>query len=246
MQLLKALLSQSLAYAMVLGLGAVFPLSISAWQAVAIQACGAALFSRGFRQPVWWLLIHLLFMPAVLLGLSWQVPAWLYLLVLLLLTLLFWGTVKGDVPLFLSSSAVSEALIEIVRREGAQSFIDIGAGLATVVVPLAKARPDTAIIGLERAPLTWLLAAWRCRKLTNVSIGRSSFWEQDLRQFDVVFAFLSPLVMAQIGEKIQQEMLPGSLFVSSSFPIPNGVPEAIIELKDRRRTRLYCYRIDRS
>ncbi|MBD9358433.1 class I SAM-dependent methyltransferase [Methylomonas albis] len=243
MQLVKALLSQLLACVCVLGLRAAFP-SISVWQFVVIQAGLAALFSRGFRQPYWWLPIHFLFLPAILLGLTWQIPAWLYLLVLLLLTLLFWGTVKGDVPLFLSSSAVSGALIEIVSREGAQSVIDIGAGLATVVVPLAKARPDVAIAALERAPLPWLLAAWRCRNLANVRVGRSSFWDQDLRQFDVVFAFLSPPVMAKIGEKIRREMRVGCLFVSSSFPLPNSEAESVLELNDRRKTKLYYYRID--
>lgn len=245
MQLFKALLSQLLACAAVLGIHTLFPLPISVWQAAAMQACLAALCSRGFRQPVWWLPIHLLFIPTVLLGLSWQVPAWLYLLILLLLTLLFWGTVKGDVPLFLSSSAVSDTLIEIVQSEGAQTFVDIGAGLATVVVPLAKARQDMAVVALERAPLPWLLATWRCRNLTNVRVGRSSFWEQDLREFDVVFAFLSPLVMTKIGEKIRREMRAGCLFVSSSFPIPNSEPESVFELNDRRKTKLYCYRIGR-
>ncbi|CAD6872614.1 hypothetical protein [Methylomonas fluvii] len=244
MQIFKALLSQLLACVAVLGLRTTFFLSISVWQTVAIQACLAALFSRGFHQPYWWLPIHLLFLPTVLLGLSWQVPAWLYLLILLLLTLLFWGTVKGDVPLFLSSSAVSQALIEIVSREQAKSFVDIGAGLATVVVPLAKARQDMAVVALERAPLPWLLATWRCRNLANVRVGRSSFWEQDLREFDVVFAFLSPLVMAKIGEKIRREMRCGCLFVSSSFPIPNSQPESVLELNDSRKTKLYCYRID--
>ncbi|AMK76474.1 MULTISPECIES: class I SAM-dependent methyltransferase [Methylomonas] len=245
MQLFKALLSQLLACATALGIRVTFPPSISVWQAVAIQGCLAALFSRSFRQPIWWLPIHLLFVPAVLLGLTWQVPAGLYLLVLLLLTLLFWGTVKGDVPLFLSSPAVSDALIEIANSEGAQSFADIGAGVGTVVVPLGKARPDISIVALERAPLPWLLAAWRCRDLANVRVGLSSFWDEDLRQFDVVFAFLSPLVMAKIGEKIRREMRPGSLFVSSSFPIPNSEPESVLELNDRRKTRLYCYRIGR-
>ncbi|MGZ0077251.1 hypothetical protein ACWAU0_05710 [Methylomonas sp. YC3] len=245
MQLFKALLSQLMACVAVMGLRAQI-LPVSVWQAVAIQAGLAALFSRGFRQPVWWLPIHLLFLPTVLMGLSWQVPAWLYLLTLLLLTLLFWGTVKGDVPLFLSSSAVSEALIEIVSREQAQAFIDIGAGLATVVVPLAKARPDMVVVALERAPLPWLLARWRCRNLANVQVGRYSFWEQDLRGFDVVFAFLSPLVMAKIGEKVRREMRAGCLFISSSFPIPDSHPESVLELNDSRKTKLYCYRIGGS
>ncbi len=245
MQLAKGLACQLPAVAAVLVLPAWFSIPINPWQAVCLQALLAALFSRAIRQPVWWVPIHLLFMPAVLLGSTWQLPAPLYLLLLLLLVLLFWGTVKGDVPLFLSSSAVSDALIQIVQREGAKSFVDIGAGLGTVVVPLAKAGPNMRILALERAPLPWLMAAWRCRKLANVSVGRTSFWQQDLAQFDLVFAFLSPLVMTEIGEKIRREMRAGCLFVSSSFPIPDSKPESVLELNDRRKTKLYCYRIGR-
>ncbi len=208
-----------------------------------VQALLAVLGSQMLRQPKWWRIIHLLFMPTVFLGLSWQLPSWLYLLALLLSGLVFWGTVKGDVPLFLSSTAVSDALIQLIKTEAASSFVDIGAGLATVVQPIAANRTDLRVVGLERAPIPWLIAKWRCRKLANVRISRNSFWDCDLGDFDVVFAFLSPLVMARVGEKIKAQMRPGSLFVSSSFPIPEARPESVMVLADRRKTRLYCYRI---
>lgn len=241
MQLVKALFCQlmALAVAVLLSLWA----AITPWAAAMLQALLAALFSRWTGQPVWWQPIHLLFMPAVLLSQTFHVPGWCYLLGLLGLTLVFWGTVKGDVPLFLSSTAVSEAMIAIVRSEQAQSFADIGAGLGTVVAPLADSCPDLHILALERAPLPWLLTAWRCRRRANVSVKLASFWKRDLGPFDVVFAFLSPLVMARVGEKIRREMRGGSLFVSSSFPIPQGKPEAVLELADSLGTKLYCYRV---
>ena len=160
-----------------------------------------------------------------------------------MLLLVFWGTVKGDVPLFLSSDAVTKSLQAIVDRENAATFIDLGAGVGSVAVPMAKHRPGMAVEAWERAPIPWLIAAWRCRKLANAAVHRKSFWECDLPIYDVAFAFLSPAPMPALGEKVLSEMRPGSLLVSSTFPVPGWEPESIVQLEDRMQTRLYCYRI---
>jgi hypothetical protein len=213
-----------------------------AWRLALIQGVAAALCSCLLRQPYWWLPIHLLFLPAAIVLLALQLPSWLYLLSALLLALVFWGTVKGDVPLFLSSPAVADALTAIVDRENAGTFADLGAGVGSVAVPLAQRR-TIRVDAWERAPLPWLIAASRCRKLANTAVKRASLWRCELAGYDVVFAFLSPAVMDELGEKVRREMRPGSLFVSSSFPVPDWQPESVIELEDRRRTKLFCYRI---
>jgi len=46
-----------------------------------------------------------------------------------------------------------------------------------------------------------------------------SFWRSNLTEYAVVFAFLSPAVMASVGEKVRRDMQKGSLFISSSFPV---------------------------
>lgn len=43
--------------------------------------------------------------------------------------------------------------------------------------------------------------------------------------------------------KARAEMPPGSLLVSSSFPVPDAKSERVIEVADRRGTRLYTYRL---
>lgn len=244
MQLVKALACQILACIAILMLSTWLSRSgLDSRFMVLLQAVIAVILSTLFRQPVWWRIIHLVFLPSVAIMLTLNLPPWLYLLVFLLLVLVFWGTAKGDVPLFLSSSAVSEALIAIVNREQASSFADIGAGVGTVVIPLAGKLPAMRIYALERAPLPWLLAFFRCRKLPNVDVRLTSLWSANLAEFQVVFAFLSPLVMEKVGQKVRREMPVGSLFVSSSFPVPGWQPEAVVGVEDSRKTRLYCYRI---
>lgn len=217
-------------------------LFLGAWRLALVQGVAAALWSRVLRQPYWWTPIHLLFLPAAIALLTLQLPSWLYLLIVLLLALVFWGTVKGDVPLFLSSTAVADALVAIVDRENAGMFADLGAGVGSVAVPLAHSR-TMMVDAWERAPLPWLVTAWRGRKLPNMDAKRESLWGCDLARYDVVFAFLSPAVMAKLGDKVRREMCPGSLFVSSSFPVPDWQPESIVQIEDRRRTKLFCYRI---
>ncbi len=171
-----------------------------------------------------------------------HLPSWLYLVAVMILALVFWGTIKGDVPLFLSSSAVANTLIAIVDQENAQTIADLGAGIGSVVLPLTKHRAAT-IDAWEQAPLPWFICSWRCRNQPTITVKRANFWHSDLSHYDLVFAFLSPAVMVALGKKIKQEMKTGTLFISSSFPIPDWEPESIIYPEDRRQTMLFCYRI---
>lgn len=240
--LLKALAAQALGFASAVTLAWLSPaLFHGAGRLALVQSAAAALWCRVLRQRSWWMLIHLLFLPTVIAMLGLQLPAWVYLLTLLLLTLVFWGTVKGDVPLFLSSTAVADAVAIIVERENGHSFADLGAGVGSVAVPLAQHR-NIKVEAWEQAPLPWLVTAYRCRKLPNATVKRSSLWGCNLAGYDVVFAFLSPAVMAKLAEKVRCEMSPGRLFISSSFPIPDWEPESIVIVEDRRRTTLFCYR----
>lgn len=239
--LAKALVAQTLGLALTIILARLSPTWFhGTWHLALTQGIAAALWSSVIRQPYWWIPIHLVFLPMAITLLSLQLPSWLYLLAVLLLTLVFWGTVKGDVPLFLSSSTVADALAAISNQESAHTFADLGAGIGSVVAPLAKHQTMT-VDAWERAPLPWLICAWRCRKLPNVSVKRASFWRSDLAHYDVVFAFLSPAVMAALGEKVRREMRSGTLLISSSFPIPDWEAESIAQVG--RQTTLFCYRL---
>lgn len=244
MRLLKALMAQILGVVVAVGLTWILPSVFHGTGVLLfIQSVAAAIGSRILRQPPWWVVIHLLFLPTAVALLSIQVAAQWYLLIMLLLTLIFWGTIKGDAPLFLSSNVVVDAVIDIVNLERAQSFAELGAGVGSVVIPLAKHCSGLNIDAWERAPLPWAINAWRCRKLANISSYRTSFWTCDFARYDVVFAFLSPAVMPELGIKIRQSMRPGSLFISSSFPVPDWEPEFIRQLNDLRKTQLFCYRV---
>jgi hypothetical protein len=243
-QPVRALLAQILGFAVAWLLARTLPAVFHGIWVLAITQGFAALFaSRWLRQPRWWQPMHLVFLSAVLAATTLALPSELYLAGFALLLLVFWGTAGGDVPLFLSSREVVLALSEIVDDERARHVADLGAGVGSVVVPLAKHFPLLQVEAWERAPIPWAITALRGRSFANLKLHRASFWQANLTEYDVVFAFLSPSVMAQVGDKVRREMRPGALFVSSSFAVPGWWPEMKVEIGDARETLLYCYRI---
>jgi len=245
MTLSKALLAQLLGLIIAIGLNPLLPLASSVPVTFLIlQSSGAMLSSKLLRQPIWWLAIHLVFLPAALALHNLQLSAHWYLLILIVLTLIFWGTVKGDVPLFLSSTAVVDSVSQVITQESAQHFAELGAGIGTVTIPLAKQHPQLIINAWERAPIPWGINHWRSRHYANSHCYFRNLWNGDFSQYDVIFAFLSPTIMPELGAKLQTAMRPGSLLISSSFAIPDWQPETIKQVDDLAKTQLYCYRIN--
>lgn len=242
MNLLKFLLAQFLGWLLVSKLGHLTSgLALADWQLALLQGGSAGSISLLFRQAWWWLPINLLFSLAVLFTLTEALPPWIYLAVFSVLLLLFWGTIKGDVPLFLSSNAVAEAVADHLTKHPARRLAELGAGIGSVAVPLARQFPALPLDAYEHAPLPWLLLTWHGLGLSSLQTLRTNFWQVDLAQYDVVFAFLSPRAMPQLAEKAQREMRPGTLLISSSFPIHDWQASRIQELSDARRTKLFYY-----
>lgn len=212
--------------------------------------CGgiAALLSYFSGLARWWLIIQFLFVPGLFLMLKLNIPPALYLAAFILMLLVYWSTFHTQVPLYLSSKRVWQTLEELlpqVHSVHGFKFIDIGSGTGGVPRYLSKVRSDGQFTGIESAPLPY----WISKLLLNLS-GRSncriiwgSFWAHDLAEYDVVYAYLSPVPMAKLWEKIRREMRPGSLFISNTFVVPEYSPDYSITLEDLQHSTLHIWRI---
>ncbi len=214
------------------------------WPQTAFAIGGVALFfARLTRQAWWWWLIHALFAPLAWAASTMAIdPGW-YLLLFIVLLLVYRGALGGQIPLYLSNRPTAAALAAITADLSKMRFLDLGAGLASVLSPLAVQRPEAHFTGVENAPLTWLVGRLRTARRTNCDWRWGDLWRADLGGYDVVYAFLSPAPMAALWTKVQYEMRPGTLFISNSFPVPAIAAEQVIEVDDARQTRLYCYRL---
>ena len=240
---LKFLLVQALA--VVLWLALVQPLLGVALAPVS-QALGvglmAALLGWLWHLPRWWLPINILFVPGLVAMLSLTLAPHWYLIAFMVLLLVYWSAARGQVPLYLSSREAWQAVAE--RIPPSSVVVDLGSGLGGLLRFLARQRPDGTYVGMETAPLPFL-ASWLRAWLGGMryEIRWSSLWNADLRAFDVVYAYLSPVPMARLWGKVQAEMRPGSLFISNTFQVPGVEPAEVVQLDDLHHSRLYLYRL---
>lgn len=210
-----------------------------------LQGGIAAMISYRQNAPGWWLLIHLGFAPLATVVQRLQLaPGW-YLAGFLLLLAIFWRTDQSRVPLYLSNRATSQAVIDLLPKTPGR-FIDLGCGTGSLLSRLARARPDCHFVGIEHAPLPWLIARLRTLDLSNVTIRRGNFWLESWAPYSFVYAFLSPAPMPHLWEKACAEMSPGAMLASNSFEVPDVPALQEVRVGDRRGTRLYCYRPNKT
>ena len=239
-----ALLLQSAAYALTL-LG-VLTFNLPTTPLTFALLCGllAMALSHFAGLARWWLLIQLLFAPALVLMLALNIPSGFFLVAFLILLLVYWSAYRSQVPLYLSSNKVWRALEGLLPDKNFR-FIDLGSGLGGVLTHLAKVRPDGHYSGVEAAPLPWLWS-WLRIKLggyRQCQVDWSDIWKCDLAQYDVVFAYLSPVPMERLWQKARAEMRPGSVFISSTFAVPELAPHEIIATDDLHDSKLFVWRM---
>lgn len=218
-----------------------------AWAFGAFEGFLAALFAILLRCAPWWWGINALFPPLLVLALGLDVsPGWMGLLFLALL-LVYWNAHGERVPLYLSNTTTHAALRAILEREAGEGrrVADLGSGLGGALRAMAEAPCVAEAVGFETAPLPWLISRMRFWRHPRIRLRRTSFWNERLTDFDVVYAFLSPVPMPRLWAKLVREARRPMLLISNSFAVPDVEPDEVIELEDARRTELYLYRLPR-
>ncbi len=206
-----------------------------------VQGGFAAAFTLVLRGEIWWLFIHAGFMPALVLTSGLQLhPAW-FLAAFCVLALVYWNAFRSQVPLYLSNQTTVTALTAWVQERHAGLVVDLGCGTGSFITRLAQQCPEVSCVGIESAPIPWLLARWHARHLPNCLILRQDFWPYSLERADVVYAFLSPVPMPRLWQKACSEMKPEAWLISNSFTVPEVSADEVHVLADPRETHLYFY-----
>ena len=240
-----ALLLQGVAAA--LTVGAAYLLALAGFVlrpivAALLTGAFAAILSRLARLDPWWVWIQLLFAPAAVMATWASVPRWIWITLFLVLVVVYWSTFRTQVPLYLSSTKVREALVPLLPA-GRFTFMDLGSGVGGVLTDLSQWRADGEYHGVESAPVPWLVSWLRIRlgRHTNCHAYWGSIWDRDLAPYDVVFAYLSPVPMNAVWEKVQREMRPGSRFISNTFVVAAHPPDMSVPVDDLHRSTLHVW-----
>ena len=185
------------------------------------QALSGVLLSAWLRLPTWWWAINAGF-PAALHGavaLHW--PPQLFLACFLLLALVYWTSFSTRVPLYASGPAVWRLMAGCLPRQPGARVIDLGSGLGGLALHLARQSSAPRVLGLELAPLPWLLSCCRARlQRSSCCFRRQDYRRHDLSPYDLVLAYLSPAAMPALWLQLASQLKPGACFISCEFAVP--------------------------
>jgi SAM-dependent methyltransferase len=212
------------------------------------QMCGqgaiAAVVTKLCKFGWGWVVGQLVAPPVAILVLGLGLPVWVYPVVFALLVLIFWNVASNRVPLYLTNTMTSDSLLKLIPGNRNVKFVDLGSGLGGTLRHLARQAPDSEFVGVESAPLPFVVS-WCLGKLSgcnNLEFRFRDIWKENLSEFDMVYCFLSPVPMPRLYEKVQDELAPGSLFISNSFRVPDHEPDRVVKVKDGRKTELLIWK----
>lgn len=187
----------------------------------------------------WWRrgLIALGFPLSLALTGAAALPAWAWLIPLLLLLAVYPLNAWRDAPLFPTPAGALQGLETIAPLPPEARVLDAGCGLGDGLRALRQAYPQAQLDGLERSwPLRWLCAL-RC---PWARVRQGDIWLVDWGSYQLVYLFQRPESMTRALVKAG-EMAPGSWLVSLEFPLPGVAPQAQWPVREGgRMVWLYC------
>lgn len=152
-------------------------------------------------------------------------------------------TLRYKLPYVPSPAWAVKWLVDNVKLTDQDIVYELGCGDGRVLVALAKKYPAARFIGIEIQWWPYLLAKWKCRRLTNIDIKRQDFFKVDLSVATVVYGFYISAVTVPLANMLRQELRPGTMVYSYDFPL-GGLHqiEEVPSPPGQRRGRILVYR----
>ena len=166
------------------------------------------------------------------------VPAWAWLVPLVLLLLVYPLNAWRDAPLFPTPRQALQALPGAALLAPQARVLDAGCGLGDGLRALRRAYPQARVEGVEWSRTLRLLCALRC---PWARVQRGDMWAVDWGQYALVYLFQRPESMERAAAKARADMPPGAWLVSLEFAVPGVRPHAQLPLGGERV--LWVYRL---
>ena len=155
------------------------------------------------------------------------------------------GAVIAPVPFVPVPRSVVAAIMNLLPLEHGGTLYDLGSGDGRVVFAAAHQYPQATAIGVEKAPLPFLLAWWHAHihAHTNARTLRQDLFKTSLSNASVVFMYLMPNVLERLYPKLVKELAKGTPVISCDFTFKDREVSHIIPVLNgkKRSHTLYVY-----
>jgi len=205
---------------------------------LALVSAGVAGGLCGWCETRWWRRVIMLsgFPLAIALSGLIAVPAWSWLLLLLVLLLVYPLKSWRDAPLFPTPVNALNGLAGRAFLPADALILDAGCGLGDGLIALHRAYPQARLHGLE---LSWPLRFLSAMRCPWARVRQGDIWSADWSAYAMVYLFQRPESMAHAAAKATAQLKPGAWLVSLEFEATTLVPQAVLTLAGTRSVWLY-------
>lgn len=169
---------------------------------------------------------------------SERLPAWVWLLALMLLLLAYPLSAWRDAPVFPTPQGALDELRQRLPLPPQSRVLDAGCGTGAGLRALRSAFPGAHCEGIERS---LPLALWARLRCPWAVILHGDIWRRDWSPYTLVYLFQRPESMARAWDKARHEMAEGSWLVSLEFRIAGVRAHSSWPLPGDRR--IWVYRV---
>jgi hypothetical protein len=173
----------------------------------------------------------------------WQVILGILLPVGALLSITIWSIKNGIAPMP-TTPRQTRCILQNLPQDPGPVIFDLGSGLGTLAISLAKHYPNSAVTGVESSPIPyWISRILRVLfRLPNLSFQRHDLLETTLSDATAVVVYLYRGGIRNLKPKLEQELKPGVWIVSNTFAFPDWKPVKVVNTGDFNQTKIYVYK----
>lgn len=129
-----------------------------------------------------------------------------------------------DLP---TSKKAIKKIIKIIaeKKPGKNNFYDLGSGRGNVAIAVKKKFPQLLVVGIEKRALQLFFAKLKTFFLkSKIVFQKEDLFKADLRDADIVYAYLWSDIMPSLEEKLQRELKERTLVITNTSYFPNWEP----------------------
>ena len=186
----------------------------------------------------WWrrLMIGLGFPLSLLLTQAATLPAWVWLLPLLVLLLIYPVNAWRDAPLFPTPKNALNGLAALAPLAEDAIVLDAGCGLGAGLKALRRAYPNAQLTGIE---WSWPLRALCALRCPWARVRQGDIWAVDWSGYDMVYLFQRPESMPRAVTKARAELKAGAYLVSLEFDAQALTPFGVLRAAQSKPVWVY-------
>jgi cyclopropane fatty-acyl-phospholipid synthase-like methyltransferase len=126
-----------------------------------------------------------------------------------------------DIPYVPSSWNRLATIMELADVKPGLKTLDLGSGDGRVVIAMAKKGADAYGFEVDEDRVKMALKNIESEGLNgNAHIQKTSFWDEDLSDFDIITIYGITSIMSRLEQKLRAEIKPGGKIICNYFNLP--------------------------